>query len=177
MKLVGLYILLIGWPSEFCVFLDYICSLSFQGKPGYAYLCQLFHNLCLHEGLQHDDIFDWCLPMMSLNDHSHQTPDISANTSASCNKRMFINEYIFLSNYNLDRLCSHTCHQHLLASPVLWWHTVMPVSQLPLFMQHSPILAIVMKCSLFPAWYFHLFQYPMYYGPSLLHTCHLLAIY
>jgi casein kinase I family protein HRR25 len=101
MKLDGLSTLLMGRPSEFCVFLDYTRSLSFEDKPDYAYLRRLFHDLRLREGLQHDDIFDWCLPRTSLDDRSHQTPDISAritktiskdnNTSASCSKRMFVN--------------------------------------------------------------------------------------
>jgi len=59
-------------PNEFGIFLDYTCALAYEGKPDYAYLHKLFHDLRTCEGHEDDDIFDWCLPMMSLDD---QTPN------------------------------------------------------------------------------------------------------
>ena len=62
--------LLARWPSKFCVFLDYTHALHFEDKPDYNYLCQLFHDIRMREGFQHDSIFDWCLPRMGLDDHA-----------------------------------------------------------------------------------------------------------
>jgi len=64
--------LLVGLPNEFSVFLDYTHTLGFEGKPDYGYMHRLFHDLCIRKGYEDDNIFDWCLPMMSLND---QTPN------------------------------------------------------------------------------------------------------
>ena len=53
-----------GFPVEFAYFLDYSRSLSFDAKPNYHYLFDLFDNLLLHQGVQgvdgqHADLFDW----------------------------------------------------------------------------------------------------------------------
>jgi len=48
-----------GWPDELSLFLDYTCTLPFESKPDYAYLCNLFHDLCICEGCQHDNVFCW----------------------------------------------------------------------------------------------------------------------
>ena len=63
--------LLAGLPHEFSVFLDYTRALGFEGKPDYAYMRSLFRDLRIHEGHEDDVVFDWCLPMMSLD---HETP-------------------------------------------------------------------------------------------------------
>ena len=62
--------LLVGLPNEFSVFLDYTRTLGFEGRPDYAYMRSLFRDLRIREGHEDDDIFDWCLPIMSLD---HQT--------------------------------------------------------------------------------------------------------
>ena len=78
--------LLAGWPSEFCMFLNYTHALHFEDKPDYNYLCQLFHDLHMREGFQHDSIFDWCLPMTGLDDHGHQTPGSNTRTNQTASK-------------------------------------------------------------------------------------------
>ena len=51
-------------------FLDYTRTLGFEGRPDYTYMRSLFHDLRIREGHEDDDIFDWCLPMMSLDDQT-----------------------------------------------------------------------------------------------------------
>ncbi|KAH9012867.1 kinase-like protein [Lactarius pseudohatsudake] len=48
-----------GLPVEFCTFLEYCRSLSFEKKPDYGYISSLFDSLSLREGFQHDSPFDW----------------------------------------------------------------------------------------------------------------------
>jgi serine/threonine protein kinase len=54
-----------GFPVEFGSFLDYSRSLSFDAKPDYHYLFDLFDNLLLQQGIQGldgqhaDPTFDW----------------------------------------------------------------------------------------------------------------------
>ncbi|KAH9083602.1 kinase-like protein [Lactarius deliciosus] len=48
-----------GLPVEFCTFLEYCCSLSFEKKLDYGYISGLFDDLSLQEGFQHDSAFDW----------------------------------------------------------------------------------------------------------------------
>ena len=71
MKVDSIPNLLAGLPHKFSVFLDYTCALGFEGKPDYAYMHSLFHDLRIREGHEDDVIFDWCLLMMSLD---HETP-------------------------------------------------------------------------------------------------------
>ena len=71
MKVDSIPNLLAGLPHEFSVFLDYTRALGFEGKPDYAYMHSLFHDLRIRKGHEDDVIFDWCLPMMSLD---HETP-------------------------------------------------------------------------------------------------------
>jgi len=47
-----------GLPVEFCKFLEYTHSLSFDDKPDYNYLCSLFENCLLREGFNNLS-FDW----------------------------------------------------------------------------------------------------------------------
>ena len=70
MKVNSIPGLLARLPHEFSVFLDYNHALGFEGKPNYAYMCSLFRDLCIHEGHEDDNIFDWCLPMMSQDDET-----------------------------------------------------------------------------------------------------------
>jgi len=70
MKVNSIPNLLAGLPHEFSVFLDYTCALGFEGKPGYAYMRSLFCDLRIREGHEDDVVFDWCLPMMSLDDET-----------------------------------------------------------------------------------------------------------
>jgi hypothetical protein len=70
MKVNSIPNLLAGLPHEFSVFLDYTCALGFEGKPSYAYMRSLFCDLCIREGHEDDVVFDWCLPMMSLDDET-----------------------------------------------------------------------------------------------------------
>ncbi|KAF8225382.1 kinase-like protein [Tricholoma matsutake] len=46
-------------PVEFCKFLEYTCSLSFDDKPDYNYLYDLFDGLLSQEGFPNDSSFDW----------------------------------------------------------------------------------------------------------------------
>ena len=48
-----------GLPVKFSSFLDYSRLLSFDAKPNYHYLFDLFDNLLLQEGLNGDLTFDW----------------------------------------------------------------------------------------------------------------------
>ena len=70
-----------GWPDEFSLFLDYTCTLPFESKPNYAYLCKLFHDLHIHKECQHDNVFGWHQPRMNQDYCSSQTPgvDVGAN--------------------------------------------------------------------------------------------------
>lgn len=40
-------------------FLNYSCSLSFNDKPNYEYLCSLFNDMLSQAGVEGDFIFDW----------------------------------------------------------------------------------------------------------------------
>ena len=73
--------LLNGWPNEFSLFLNYACTLPFETKSNYTYLCKLFHDLCVHEECQHKNIFDWHLSRMDQDDCG-PTPsvDVRANS-------------------------------------------------------------------------------------------------
>jgi casein kinase I homolog HRR25 len=62
--------LLSGRPKEFGMFLNYTRKLGFEDKPNYAYVHNLFCDLCIREGYQ-DDVFDWCLLRTGPDD---QTP-------------------------------------------------------------------------------------------------------
>jgi hypothetical protein len=62
--------LLAGLPHKFSVFLDYTCALGFEGKPDYAYMSSLFCDLCICEGHEDDNVFDWRLPMMNPDDET-----------------------------------------------------------------------------------------------------------
>jgi serine/threonine protein kinase len=91
--------LLAGLPNEFSVFLHYTRALDFEGKPDYAYMRKLFHDLRIREGHEDDDIFDWCLPMMSLDDQTHNNHMMidgkplskKPDTGVGSSKRVFIN--------------------------------------------------------------------------------------
>lgn len=48
-----------GLPAEFCTLLEYCRSLSFEEKPDYGYISNLFKKLSSKEGFQHDVAFDW----------------------------------------------------------------------------------------------------------------------
>ena len=89
--------LLAGLPNEFSVFLDYTCALGFERKPNYAYMRSLFRDLRMREGHEDDDIFDWCLPMMSLDDQTPNNHMINEKTlsghdtgTAGYNKRVLV---------------------------------------------------------------------------------------
>lgn len=47
-----------GLPVQLCTFLEYSHSLSFDGKPDYNYLYNLF-NIPLREEFSNDLAFDW----------------------------------------------------------------------------------------------------------------------
>jgi hypothetical protein len=101
MKVDAIPNLLTGLPNEFGVFLDYTRALASEGKPDYAYLRKLFHDLCICEGHEDDDIFDWCLPMMSLDDqtpNNHMREMLSNDHDAGAvghSKRVFVILLIF----------------------------------------------------------------------------------
>ena len=108
MKLHGFSSLLTEWPNEFHVFLDYAHALRFEEKPNYAYLRQLFHDLCVHERHENDNTFDWCLPRPSLDVYSHQIPGSNTrlnrktilkdnDTSGNSSKRVFVQTPLFES--------------------------------------------------------------------------------
>ena len=46
-------------PVEFHKFLEYTCLLSFDNKPDYNYLYDLFDGLLSQEGFLKDSSFDW----------------------------------------------------------------------------------------------------------------------
>jgi serine/threonine protein kinase len=52
------HILCQGLPVQLCTFLEYSRSLSFDGKPDYNYLYNLF-NVPLREEFSNDSAFDW----------------------------------------------------------------------------------------------------------------------
>lgn len=52
------HILCEGLPVQLCTFLEYSRSLSFDGKPDYNYLYDLF-NVPLREEFSNDLAFDW----------------------------------------------------------------------------------------------------------------------
>lgn len=47
-----------GFPVEFLNFLTYTCSLSFDDKPDYSYLFELFECLLIRKGFQNGTSFD-----------------------------------------------------------------------------------------------------------------------
>jgi serine/threonine protein kinase len=51
--------LCLGLPTELCTFLEYTCSLSFDNKPDYGYLCGLFDNTSSSDGVENGLAFDW----------------------------------------------------------------------------------------------------------------------
>jgi hypothetical protein len=121
--------LLVGLPNEFSVFLDYTRALGFEGRPDYAYMRSLFCDLRIREGHEDDDILDWCLPMMSLDDQTSSNRingkmlSKGQDTGAlSYSDRVLVHcfiQYIYMSNYELDRLRSHTRRQCSSGSSVL----------------------------------------------------------
>ena len=60
MKLNSLHNFLGGLPNEFTVFLNYTRALGFEGKPDCSFPRKLLRDLCIHEGHQYDQLFDWC---------------------------------------------------------------------------------------------------------------------
>ena len=80
-------------PNEFTVFLNYTCALGFEEKPDYNFLCKLLRNLCICEGHQYDQVFDWCLlsntclddrsPSMRITNKKIDLEEDNAGTSCS----------------------------------------------------------------------------------------------
>lgn len=56
---IGSHTLCHGFPVEFASLLDYSRSLSFDAKPNYQYLFNLFDNLLLQQSLDGHLTFDW----------------------------------------------------------------------------------------------------------------------
>ena len=54
-------------PVELCLFLKHSCSLSFDEKPDYGYLCGVFDGLLSQEGITTDLTFDWDIPNGPVN--------------------------------------------------------------------------------------------------------------
>lgn len=50
-----------GLPYELHLFLFYVRSLRFEGKPDYIYLRKLLRDLFLRSGYRYDYLFDWTL--------------------------------------------------------------------------------------------------------------------
>lgn len=48
-----------GLPEEFAMYLNHTRSLTFEDKPNYAYLRQLFRRVFKSKGFRYDNIFDW----------------------------------------------------------------------------------------------------------------------
>ncbi|KAI8874709.1 hypothetical protein K501DRAFT_162195, partial [Backusella circina FSU 941] len=46
-------------PSEFPAFIDYARKLTFEGKPDYTFLRNLFKRLSVRRGIAYDGRFDW----------------------------------------------------------------------------------------------------------------------
>ena len=64
-------------PIEFNVFLSYIHTLSFEGKPNYAYICKLFHNVFVYEGCHQGH------PFVGYNSANKQNPTVRTGTKYS----------------------------------------------------------------------------------------------
>lgn len=69
-----------GLPNKFATFLDYSCSLKFDAKPDYAYLCRLFSNLYTQQ--EYDSVFNWTTMQIiggeDCDRHTHK--DMSSGT-------------------------------------------------------------------------------------------------
>jgi hypothetical protein len=48
-----------GLPDEFATFLNYAHVLSFDAKPNYSYIRELFCKLSALQGYHYDSTFDW----------------------------------------------------------------------------------------------------------------------
>jgi hypothetical protein len=48
-----------GLPDEFATFLNYARALSFDAKPDYSYIRELFCKLSALQGYHYDSTFDW----------------------------------------------------------------------------------------------------------------------
>lgn len=51
-------------PKEFSIFLSYSCTLCFNDKPNYVYICRLFCNLFICKGYQYGHPFMRCIILM-----------------------------------------------------------------------------------------------------------------
>jgi serine/threonine protein kinase len=54
-------------PVELRVFLEYSCSLSFDKKPDYGYVCDVFDGLLSWEEITTELTFDWDIPNSPVN--------------------------------------------------------------------------------------------------------------
>ena len=127
-----------GWINQWICCLS--CTLSFEENHDYNYLCKLLCNLCTHEGHQYDQVFNQCSLLNTCLDD--QRPSINVNSKKTIFKKddagrshsSHVYVYrIWVSLICLDRICSHTAHQHLLVS---------------LALLHTPFLLIDFICQM-----------------------------
>ena len=50
-----------GLSNAFTAYFNNVCSLLFEDKSKYSYLCKIFHNLFVQEGFKYNYIFDWTI--------------------------------------------------------------------------------------------------------------------
>jgi len=48
-----------GLPKEFKLYMDHVCSLSFEEKPNYNYLYNIFTQLFKKHNFVYDGVYDW----------------------------------------------------------------------------------------------------------------------
>ena len=80
-----------GLPVEFCQFLEYTRSLSFDDKPDYNYLYDLFDSRLLQEGFLNDS-FDWSGEQ--LGDEESEDEHSAYNTSGIHNTFVLGKRYV-----------------------------------------------------------------------------------
>ena len=80
-RTIATHKLFLGLPVEFHTFFEHCRSLSFDEKPNYDLIYNLFGNLILQEGYQLDTAFDWdvagdksrpdCMDRSGARQHEH----------------------------------------------------------------------------------------------------------
>lgn len=60
-KAIGAEDLCEGLPWEFAAYFNYIRSVGFDDEPKYSHLRQVFRDLFVRQGLEHDNVFDWTI--------------------------------------------------------------------------------------------------------------------
>lgn len=76
-------------PTEFATYLKTVRNLPFRGRPSYSNLRQLFRNLFLHKGYQHDYVYDWTIKkFFSMRGSIDPRAVLETQTSTTGKKRL-----------------------------------------------------------------------------------------